>query len=668
MNADELAAQARALVEQSNFQGAEQLLKQGLGNQPLSIEHSETLYVLAVAQRYQQKFEDALTSLTQLIELNPQHARAFQERGHLFLTLKRNENAFHSFRQAVELNAALPGSWRILVQMYQGLNDQVQVDIARDNLQYLESLPPELLGVHSFLNEGKLYRADQLCRHFLRSNKRHLEGMRLLAEIGNRLDVLDDAEFLLETCLELESKFVRARYDYANLLLKMQKFEKAYQQTELLVDEAPNNLSFLSLKANAVAGIGRHEEAIELYNRILEYSSYQPKVAVMRGHAEKTVGRLNDAIESYRQAYGLQADYGDAFWSLANTKSYKFSAEEIEQMRAQEARSGIDTEDQVHLCFALGKALEDSQQYTDSFEYYERGNALQLASLTAKPLPPEQRANAQIDVCTSAFFEARQDVGFDASDPIFILGLPRAGSTLLEQILASHSQIDGTQELPNIIALAQRLRNDGMPKDADNEPAYPRILETLDHDYFRRFGEQFIQDTQIYREDAPYFIDKNPNNFFHIGLIKLILPNAKIIDARRHPLSGCFSCFKQLFGQGQEFSYGLMEIGTYYREYIRLMDHWDDVLPSFVLRVQHEDVLDDLESQVRRMLDFLELPFEQSCLEYYTNTRSVRTPSSEQVRRPIFKTAINDWEPYESWLGPLKEALGEDVRTRFNIQ
>ena len=268
------------------------------------------------------------------------------------------------------------------------------------------------------------------------------------------------------------------------------------------------------------------------------------------------------------------------------------------------------------------------------------------------------RIDSQIEVCTADLFRARAGVGCPGTDPIFVVGLPRAGSTLIEQILASHSQVDGTMELHNILSLAKRLRG---RDDADGgTPRYPGVLRELDLDYFRRFGEQYLADTQAYRGDAPRFIDKMPNNFFHVGLIRLILPNAKVIDARRHPLACCFSGFKQLFGEGQEFSYGLKEIGNYYRQYVKLMDHWDAVLPGFVLRVQHEDVVDDLEGQVRRLLDFCGLEFEAACLDYHLTERSIRTPSSEQVRQPIYRSGLDQWRNFEPWLGPLKEALGAE--------
>ena len=311
--------------------------------------------------------------------------------------------------------------------------------------------------------------------------------------------------------------------------------------------------------------------------------------------------------------------------------------------------------DRIHLCFSLGKAYEDREEYESSFTFYERGNRLKQEDSRYDPEKFESEFEVQKSLFDEAFFEARQNVGCDDPSPIFVVGLPRAGSTLIEQILASHSEIDGTMELANVIGLAHRLNGRKRLKDAQ---PYPAVLSTLPEEEFRRFGERFIHDTRYHRAGGSRFIDKMPNNFRHIALIKLMLPNAKIIDARREPMACCFSGFKQLFAEGQEFTYGLDLIGRYYRGYVDVMAHWDQVLPGTVLRVQHEDVLTDLETQVRRMLDYLELPFEAACLEFYNTERAVRTPSSEQVRQPLFTTAVQQWQNYEAYLDPLKQALG----------
>jgi tetratricopeptide (TPR) repeat protein len=666
--ASEPITRARAHIERGEFEAAEVELIKAIASGALKERLGESLYLIAVAQRYQRKLEHAGKTLRELLELEPDNARAWQERGHVCLSENDLERARTAYEQAVRRNPALPASWKALVNLYRmaGLEDERA--LAEQEASYLASLPEPLLGVLSLFNEGKLFKADQLCRHFLREQQQHVEGMRLLAMIGEQLGVLMDAEFLLETALELAPDYTRLRYDYANLLLKMQKFERARAETQALVTNAPDSLRYLALHANALAGVGEHEAAIAAYSEVIDSRPGQFVLHVMRGHAEKTIGRLDRAISSYRTACELQPLYGDAYWSLANTKTYRFATEEIERMRRAEADARIGVDDRIHMCFALGKALEDVGEYDESFTYYERGNVLKQEIVKHRRDFLEKRVVAQKTVCTAELFAAREQVGCPAPDPIFIVGLPRAGSTLLEQILASHSMVDGTLELPNIIALTQRLRGPiGQTAESERNPRYPKILAELDHDYFRRFGEQFIEETRVYRQGAPLFIDKNPNNFFHIGLIKLILPNAKVIDARRHPMSCCFSGFKQLFGQGQEFSYGLQEIGDYYRRYVELMDHWDEVLPGFVLRVQHEDVVDDLETQVRRMLEFCGLPFEPACLEFHRTERSVRTPSSEQVRQPIYRSGLDAWEHYARWLEPLRRALGPEVRARYDI-
>ncbi len=409
--------------------------------------------------------------------------------------------------------------------------------------------------------------------------------------------------------------------------------------------------------------VGDHETAFEMFDKVLETLPNDPATLTSRGHALKTFGRHDDAVESYRAAYRARPDHGDAYYSLANLKTYQFTDEEINQMKTTAKDTGISYMARVHFCFALGKALEDKEDYERSFEFYERGNDLKRTQARYKSDQMTMELRAQIDVCTKELFKDKGNKGHPAPDPIFVVGLPRAGSTLLEQILASHSRVDGTLELPNILALSHRLRGrDRTTPQGD----YPRILNELSEANLSEFGKAYIDDTRIHRQGAPYFIDKMPNNFRHIGLIHLILPNARIIDARRNPMDCCFSGFKQLFAEGQEFTYGLEQIGRYYRDYAELMTHWDTVLPDKILRVQYEDVVSDLETQVRRVLDFCELPFEQSCIDFHNTKRSIRTASSEQVRQPINTKGIEQWRHYEPWLDPLKKALGP-VLERYPI-
>ena len=655
---------AQALLASGEPQRAESVLGELLRQQP---ENTDARYALAVAQRHQHRWTAALATLAAILEQRPNFGRGHQEIGYNLIAKRDYARARDAFECAVAADHSLVNSWKCLLKLYDehtpaGAERDGKRRRASDQVAFLQGLPAELLTVISYLSEDRLMDAERLCKHFLRSNKTHVEGMRLLAEICLRNKAFGDAEFLLESCVEFEPTHREARIQYINVLLRMQKFTAAHEQARRLLADAPEDDRIVALYAAACSGVGDSADAIENYQRLRQTHPANQLYPVALAHVYKADGDIDRAVELYREAKRIKPDHGDAYWSLANTKSYVFSAQEIEQMAALEANVATADEDRVQLAFALGNALENQGDYQRAFAYYAKGNARKQARTVHSAEQLQIRIDSQIEACTPALFESCAGVGCEAQDPIFIVGLPRAGSTLLEQILASHSQVDGTMELHNIVNLAARLRGRDEP---GQPPRYPRILGELEHDYFRRFGEQFINDTRAYRANAPFFIDKMPNNFFHVGLIRLILPNAKVIDARRHPLACCFSGFKQLFGEGQEFSYGLREIGNYYRQYETLMAHWDRVLPGFVLRVQHEDVVDDLEGQVRRLLDFCGLPFEQACLDYHNTERSVRTPSSEQVRRPIYRDGLEQWRRFEPWLAPLKDALGKDLLARY---
>ena len=626
-------------------------------------ERVETCYMLAVARRYLKDYEGAIASAREALDLRPGYGRAYQEIGYSQLGRNDPAAAAAAFASAVDRNPGLVASWKSLLNLHARDDRSERARFARVQLEYLESLPPELRGVIDLVHEGSLLKAERLCREFLQHNKHHIEAMRLLADIGVRLRIYDDAEFLLESCVELAPDNIRARGDYLKILNRKGKFEAALEQSRLLDELQPHNPAWQLGMASALMGVGHVEEAISIYEENLERTANKPGVHVMLGHAYKARGELDNAVNAYHEACAAKPDYGDAYWSLANTKTYAFGDAELDLMRQYESNRDVSEDDRIHLCFAIGKALEDAADYEASFHYYDRGNQLKMAQSRYDPELTSRLVQQQIDTCTEELFQQRGELGCIRPDPIFIVGLPRAGSTLLEQILASHSHVDGTMELHEILGLAQRLRG----RSGAGQAAYPQNLWELDDSYFERFGEKFLSDTRAYRGDAPFFIDKMPNNFLHIGLIRLILPNAKVIDARRHPMACGFSGFKQLFGEGQDFSYSLDAIGRYYNDYLRLMDHWDEVLPGFVLRVMHEDVVDDLETQVRRILEFCALPFEQGCLEFHRTKRAVKTPSSEQVRQPIYRSGLDYWRNYEKWLDPLKNALDGEIRHQFGI-
>ena len=642
----------RSLLEQGSFQSALDAGQKLLTKVP---ENRDVLYVVAVAQRYLRCVADALQTLARLQHAHPTYSRMFQEKGHCFVAAGDPGAALGAYLQAVNLNPALPASWQALHILFGASGRKAEAEAAAGHVAKLRSLQPAVVTASSMFADGEVHEAERVIRAFLKDNPTDVEAMRLLARIGMKLDVLDDAEFLLESVLAFAPTYHLARYDYVRVLLQRHRNVKALEESRILLHADAANRDYRAVYATACLALADYDEAIRIYRQLLDEAPGAADLHLSIGHALKTLGRQDDAVACYRAAYRVNPSFGDAFWSLANLKTYRFTDEEIAAMRQEEARAAIAPADRYHLRFALGKALEDRALYAESFSYYERGNALKKAEISYRPEVIERGASQQMQLLNRDFFARRAAAGCSSAEPIFVVGLPRAGSTLIEQILASHSQVDGTMELADIPRLVLRLQG----RDHDERaPRYPAVLADLPPAKLRELGERYLADTRIYRAGGAFFIDKNPNNFRHIGLIHLILPNARIIDARREPMACCFSNFKQLFASGQEFTYDLEDIARYYKSYVTLMAHWDRALPGKILRVQHEDVVADLETQVRRMLAFCGLPFEPGCVEFHKTARSVRTASSEQVRQPIFKDGLDQWTNFEPWLGPLRKALG----------
>ncbi|MGC2029323.1 MAG: sulfotransferase [Steroidobacteraceae bacterium] len=621
-------------------------------------ENRDVLYMIAVSLRYLRRIPEALAMLGELERRHPDYSRVFQERGHCHVAMRSAKPAIEAFVRAVTLNPSLPASWNALQVLFRMAGRQADADNAAREAAKLANLPAEILTAYSMFADGEISAAEHVVRQYLLTHGNHIDGMRLLAQIGMKLDVVDDAELLLEQVLVLAPDYHAARYEYALALLNRHKHVRAREEMEKLLATDPNNRVYRTTRATICVGFGDYAQALPLYREILAETPKDPELHLSIGHALKTLGQTQDAIESYRAATAVRPQYGEAYWSLANLKTYRFTDAEIAGMRACEA-ANVQPADRYHLCFALGKALEDRGEYAESFAFYERGNALKKAECRYRPEPLERNARLQAAVCTREFFAARQGFGCPDPSPIFIVGLPRSGSTLIEQILSSHSRVEGTMELADIPRLVQDLRG---REQTDSAPRYPGVLADLGAQEFMRVGEKYLDDTRLYRKGKPFFIDKMPNNFRHLGLIHLLLPNAKIIDARRDPIACCFSNYKQLFASGQQFTYSIEDIARYYRMYAELMAHWNEVLPGRILRIQHEDVVDDLAGNVRRILDFCEIEFEPGCIEFYNTERAVHSASSEQVRRPIYREGVDQWRHYEPWLGPLKEALGPLVK------
>jgi tetratricopeptide (TPR) repeat protein len=621
-------------------------------------ENRDVLYLIAANQRCLNRIQEALGTLQRLEQQHPRFSLLYQERGYCYVTLRDAPRAIDAFLRGVDINPALTASWSMLEGLYRMTGDLTNAVVAAERVAALKRLPPEVVQAGSLFSDGGLSAAEDILQAYLLKSGDDAEALRLLARIKHQHEVLDEAELLIEAALKLAPNYLAARLDYARVLIDRQKYLRAREEIEALLKVEPSNENYLSLYAAARGGLGEHEPAIALYRRLLAASPESANLHVSLGHALKTIGRQKEATESYQMAATSRPSFGDAWWSLANLKTYRFSGSEIALMRAEEAAPAADPVDRAHLCFALGKAFEDRNEFAESWQFYERGNALKRAESRYHPDIIETNARRQMEVCTARFFAARLGAGVEDSDPIFpcpifIVGLPRSGSTLIEQILASHSQVEGTQELAEIQRVVIEMHG-----------KYPGVLAELTPGDYRKLGERYMTDTRAYRRQKPYFIDKMPNNFHHLGLIHRMLPNAKIIDARREPMACCVSNLKQLFAMGQEFTYSIRDIARYYRTYLELMRHWDAVLPGRILRVWYEDVVEEVERNVRRILEFCGLEFEPACLEFYKTARSVRTASSEQVRQPIFRDGLFQWRNYEPWLGPLKESL-DDALIRY---
>jgi predicted Zn-dependent protease len=627
-------------------------------------ENRDVLYLIAANQRCLNRIEEALATSRFLEQQHPRFSLLFQERGYCYATLRDAPRAIDAFLQAADINPALATSWIMLERLYRLTGDERNAATAAERVSALQRLAPEVVKAGSLFSDGDLSGAESILRAYLLKCGDDAEALRLLGRIEHQRNELDDAESLLEAALKLAPNYLAARLDYVGVLIVRQKYLPAREEIETLLKREPGNRYYLSLSAAAYAGLGEHEAAIALYRQLLAASPGSADLQVSLGHSLQIAGRQKEATEAYQRAAAARPGFGDAWWSLANLKTYRFSENEFAQMRAGEAALHALPVDRWHMCFALGKALEDRNEYAESWQFYERGNALKRAENRYHPDITETNTRRQIEVCTAEFFAARAGFGVSDPDPVFVVGLPRSGSTLIEQILASHSQVEGTQELPDIERIVLRLRRKQLaPGDPRlrtvKDDCYPGVLAELAPEDFRRLGERYMTDTRAYRRQKPFFIDKMPNNFRHIGLIHLLLPNARIIDVRREPMACCFSNLRQLFACGQEFTYSIDDIARYYRTYLELMRHWDAVLPRRILRVCYEDVVEDLQGNVQRILDFCCLAFEPACVEFYKTERTVRTASSEQVRQPIFRDGLAQWRHYEPWLGSLKDTLGD---------
>jgi len=627
--------------------------------------HPAALRLLATARSTQGDDQGALDILVPLARTQPNWAMVHLDLGLALGRSSRGQEAIDALRRAVALKPDLPQAWRVLGDHLMAAGEQEAADAAYASHVRHSTHDPRLLDAAIALTENRIPTAEALLREHLKQAPTDVAAIHMFAEVAARLGRNEDALNLLARCLELAPSFHAARQNYALVLHRSNQPEQALVEIERLLAAEPGHLGCRNLKAAVLCRIGEYEPAIRIYADLLEHYPRNPKVWVSYGHALKTAGHGDRAIAAYRHSLELEPSFGEVWWSLANLKTYRFGADDLAAMRRQLARTDLAEDARLHLEFAAGKALEDAGEYETSFQHYAQGNAIRHAQLHYSADDTRARVQYIRAQYTRDFFAARAGAGSPERDPIFVVGLPRAGSTLIEQILSSHSQVEGTMELPEVISITRMLRAQG---DADSAMPYHGALAALDVDALRALGERYLAHTRIYRKtSAPLFIDKMPNNFIHIGLIHLMLPNAKIIDARRHPLACCFSGFKQHFARGQSFTYDLGDLGRYYRDYVTLIAHFDAVLPGRIHRVFYERMVEDTEEEVRRLLEYCGLPFEESCLRFFQNARPVRTASSEQVRQPIYREGVDHWRHYAPWLVPLELALGPVLGSYPNV-
>ena len=620
--------------------------------------HPAAALMFGVAQRRTGHSEAALSTLETVARAQPNWAAAQYELGLALIDVARSEAGVASLRRAVGLKPDMIEAWRALGDELTSSGDVAGADAAYAQQIKASIRDPQLMAAGAALCENRIPESEALLRAHLKKFPTDVAALRMLAEVAARLRRFEDAETLLVRALELSPSFAPARHNYAIILHRQNKSVEALRETESLLATEPHNPGYKNLKAAILARIGDYTEAIDIYDKLLDEHPRQPKIWMSYGHALKTHGREADSIDAYNKSIELQPGLGEAHWSLANLKTVRFTPAQIDAMQRQLQRADLSDEDRFHLHFALGKALEDAGIYAESFEHYTQGNSLRRAGIRYSADDVTAQTQRSRSLLTAEFFAQRRGYGHPSNAPVFIVGLPRAGSTLIEQILSSHSLVEGTMELPDIPALARSITRNA------NESRYPEPLTALTAQDCHSLGERYLAGTAIQRKSsAPFFIDKLPNNFAHLGLIQLALPNARIIDARRHPLGCCFSGFKQHFARGQNFTYGLEDIGRYYHDYVALMAHFDRVLPGRVHRVFYENMIEDTEGEVRRLLEYCGLPFEPDCLRFYENERAVRTASSQQVRQPIYRGGLDQWRHYEPWLQPLKTALGPVLDT-----
>ncbi|HEX6259287.1 MAG TPA: sulfotransferase [Woeseiaceae bacterium] len=642
------------LVSRGEFGHAESLCRALLQKYPTDV---NVLGLRGAVLIKLNRMEDAEQSLRQTIRLAPTFAKPHEDLGLVLLNLKRPAEAADMLRNAVRLDPQLELAWFNLGKALAMLGFGREADEAFEKSFALNPVRRKLAHAAEHHKEGRLEEAERIYREVVRDHPDNVDALRMLGRIALSAGRNADAERLFRRAVKLAPDYAGAVTDLGRVLKEQNHFDEAIECFEKVIELEPDNAQAHFQLAGTLAPASLTYRAIECYRRALELQPKFPGAMLGLGHVLKTVGRQDEAIAAYRECIRMRPDNGESYWSLANLKTYCLTDDDIAAMGKSLAREELTNQSRVNLLYALAKAHEDRGDFNGAWEYYRQGNDTQRMLEKYDPVQTEVIHDAIIEVFDSELLRAKSGAGNPDPSPIFIIGLPRSGSTLIEQILASHSMVEGTSELPYVGRVATSLnrnRADGIN--------YPEAVRELEAGHLHALGQQYLELAAMHRtEGKPRFIDKMPNNFPAVGFLDLVLPNAKIIDVRRHPLDACLSCYRQLFAKGQTFTYDLIDIGEYFLEYERMMNHWHSVLPGKVITVQYEELVGDFDTQVQRLLAHCELPFEETCLRFYETERPVRTASSEQVRQPIHSRSIGFWKNYEDKLAELREVLAPSL-------